>query len=364
MDTASGLKVIFSQQFAGSLTSGAFSADDKYIAVSEFLPRGACESISHAYILDEKYSSPWIPNNPIVQTSEVEHLAFTSEKMALITASMEGKFCIWEVPGLSQRGWPLALPGIGAALRIRSFSSSKSADVIVAAAWDKAYVWRIKPEMEVSLLSIKIDLGVGTFLESNRAVLNNPKTMVLTSSQYTAIWDSRNGTKIGSNIPRAPGWAIADFDPSGACAVVGASDGSALVWDINNNRVASRWKPHTGPILCASFSPDGKFVLTASENGTARIWDYRRQELIGNEMQMFGEVQKALFSPDGSYVLTGSGVHTVDAPHKLALWRASSGDLLAEQTSTSAFSALSFSSDGRRILAATRRGLMSVYAAP
>jgi WD40 repeat protein len=107
---------------------------------------------------------------------------------------------------------------------------------------------------------------------------------------------------------------------------------------------------HSSIIITARFSPDETLVVTASGDGTAKLWDAETGEALRTMAGLVGAVINAEFSPDGTRILT------------MSLETASVWDLqgreLATLTSDSAslFTYVSWSPDGRYILACYRDG--------
>jgi len=111
--------------------------------------------------------------------------------------------------------------------------------------------------------------------------------------------------------------------------------------------------------MSAAFSSDGQRVLTASWDGTARVWDAETGRPIA-VLQEHGGLVSAAFSPDGRRVVTGSwGDETA------RIWDAETGRLIValeaheRPVSRSVYSrvgvsSVAFSTDGRRVVAASQ----------
>ena len=111
----------------------------------------------------------------------------------------------------------------------------------------------------------------------------------------------------------------------------------------------------TGSFNRAQWSPDGRRILTTSSDGTVRTWDAQ----TGRQLQVsirHENIRPVQYSPDGRQIATGSS-----GDEYVRAWNAESGAMLWERRIYNRVegSSISYSADGRRIIAVTNRP--SVY---
>jgi WD40 repeat protein len=161
-------------------------------------------------------------------------------------------------------------------------------------------------------------------------------------------------------------WSVA-FSPDGKQVLTGGTDDTAILWDAATATVLRRFKGHKGYFKTVCFSRDGKSILTGSNDDTAILWNAatgaKRREFKGGD----GSVD---LSPDGRLVLMGSRKKTATLSDAATgqMVRRFEGDPVtrrrrleaAEKQSPfvwwstvqrqSAFEAVAFSADGKRVL--------------
>jgi uncharacterized protein YcbK (DUF882 family) len=65
----------------------------------------------------------------------------------------------------------------------------------------------------------------------------------------------------------------AALSPDGTEAVVGGSEGAAVLYDLSAGEVRHRLGGHRGPIRAVAFSPGGALVITGGADGRVLVWD-------------------------------------------------------------------------------------------
>ena len=159
----------------------------------------------------------------------------------------------------------------------------------------------------------------------------------------------------------------AGFSPDGLKIITASGDHTAALWNANDNQLLFSL-PHDAAVQAAVFSPDGQRAVTADSDGLARVWRVADGQMIATLSGNGLRINTVVFSPDGGQIVTAGRDHTA------RLWNGLSGELLfilgdvhepsADINNMSIYDDVneaSFSSDGRRIVAANKDGTASVW---
>lgn len=99
--------------------------------------------------------------------------------------------------------------------------------------------------------------------------------------------------------------------------LTGGSDKTAILWDLTSGRIIRLFEGHSGFIESVAFSFDSKFIITGSWDKTAILWETE----TGRKLQIFEgntyHIDSVCISNNGKIVLTGS--------HEAILWEAATG---------------------------------------
>ena len=93
------------------------------------------------------------------------------------------------------------------------------------------------------------------------------------------------------------------FDPSGKSFVTLGPGHLARVWDVETGRTKSTLIGHTGRIDAATFSPQGTFVVTASADRTVMVWDPATGRPLRTYAGHTGEVRAVAVNPRDTRLL-------------------------------------------------------------
>ena len=163
--------------------------------------------------------------------------------------------------------------------------------------------------------------------------------------------------------------ASVEFSREGARLASCSHDGTAIIWSTirwDAERTLRNPDPSTvygnGIVADVAFSPDGKTLALASREGTIQLWDVAAGTLQALLKGHSSAVCAIAFSPDGLTLASGSTDQTVrlwNVETRRELMQLDPGRVdLGEVTS------LSFSSDGKHLLAGGRNDTAVWSAAP
>jgi WD40 repeat protein len=181
------------------------------------------------------------------------------------------------------------------------------------------------------------------------AIYNPAGSWVLTSGgDGTArIWDAATGSEIRVLRGHTAWVNTAVFDPSGQLVVTASGDKTARIWEAATGRALQILRGHDGEVHTAVFSPDGHQIITSSEDGTARVWETATGRLLLSLSGHRGAVTSAAVSSDSRWILT------VGADRTARIWDATTGkSRLVIEDLSSPFPIAIFSPDSRFVVTA------------
>lgn len=157
------------------------------------------------------------------------------------------------------------------------------------------------------------------------------------------------------------------FNPDGTKIATAGPDRQVRVWDRSGRQVLSlphKWTTYYAP-GAVEFSPNGAMLVTAAKRipGVAVFWDAAGREMghTGAHSAM-SYVSLVRWSPEGSVVATLASVGTGGTDSSSCrLWRADTGELVAELKHEMAIHDVQFSSDGTRLCTGGQDKLARVW---
>jgi WD40 repeat protein len=172
------------------------------------------------------------------------------------------------------------------------------------------------------------------------------------------LYDVRAGRLVATLDMKKSGDVTAlAFAPGGkllAAAASGVDPSKVLLWDVAGRKVTAELTEQTLGVSSLAFTADGKTLVSGLRDRVS-LWDVRARKLRGTIVSPQKDVTCVAVTPDGRLVATGSRDRTV------VLWDAATGKARATLWGhAGVLASLSFSADGRLLLAATR-GLKGVH---
>ena len=212
-------------------------------------------------------------------------------------------------------------------------------------------------------------------MNHNESVASPDRTRLVLLSQSNAIVNTETGDIFG-NLVSSPYLARVAFSPDGLKIVArqetskDSPDFTVTLWDVGTGRLIGT------PTQCKRgrderkhlsevFSPDSTRLLVAPSENVLQILDTRSGMVIGPAMHHTGSIQSAAFSPDGARIVTFDHVHVGEPTDKSSMFTVDSGiwEVITGKKIAGPFpelwpiftqeEQLSFSTDGKRLLAAS-----------
>jgi WD40 repeat protein/tRNA A-37 threonylcarbamoyl transferase component Bud32 len=165
------------------------------------------------------------------------------------------------------------------------------------------------------------------------------------------LWEVPGGRPLGDQFGQAGRGALT-FAPDGKTLVIG--EGALSCWEVETRRRLWGPKPVALPLAGPQFRPDGQAILTVSRDSLLRL-DAATGDTRAATPITLGSLQtRAAFSRDGRWLLTGAG----DGAARL--YDTATGQARGEPLRhADAISALAFSPDGESFVTGTRGGAVT-----
>jgi WD40 repeat protein len=173
--------------------------------------------------------------------------------------------------------------------------------------------------------------------------------VVIRSGDQLVAYETATCKEVGQlkDVPQSVHAAV--FSDDERFVALGGEESTVFVWDLRAGRMFATLKGHQSGISAMTFSRDSSMLVTGSVDGTVRRWDMRTSDTPA-VLPYRGAVTNLAWERNGKLLaIGGSGdvtdvvpVHVYDA----------AGTHIAELAAAGRVSSLSFSQDGKRLLAA------------
>jgi RNA polymerase sigma factor (sigma-70 family) len=272
--------------------------------------------------------------------------ALTADGKALATWD-RGSFVLWSTATGKEIGTSKHQGGNS---YVGAMAFSPDGKFLAAAMQDReasVVIWEVGTQKQQIALTQRVD----DFL----SVAWSPDGKVLAAghdSGWVGLYDVQASKLIATLDMKDSGDITAlAFAPDGktlAAAGSGGDPSKVLLWDVASRKVTAELKEQTLGVSALAFTADGKTLVSGLRDRVS-LWDVSARKLRRTIVSPQKDVSCVAVTPDGTLVATGGTDKTV------VLWDAATGKAratLGGQAGTPI--SLSFSADGRLLLAVTR----------
>lgn len=301
-------------------------------------------------------------------------LALSRDNQWLVTGSIDGTACLWEVasgkPVRIFRGhtrWNdsgkdlLGTWTISAAGWVTSVAISPDGNFLATGSFDKtARLWDLATGKQIRVFPHSSQVHCV-------ALSRDGKWLVTAAGQTAHLWDLASAREIRTFRGHTKDILSLAVSNDGKRLATGGNDSTARLWDMDTGKEIFTFREPSAPgslrhVLRAAFrepeneinsvalSRDGKWLATGSEDHTARLWDLE----TGKEIRAFrghsDRVCTVALSGDGQWLVTGSLDHTA------RLWDLATGKEIRVFKVAHAGETLAISEDGKWLVLAEDSG--------
>jgi len=297
----------------------------------------------------------WQPDGNILarwstdaHTQEINSLALSEDGNTLLSASVDGKIVVWDVPSGTPR---LTFSGHEDAVNVVVISPD--GQQALSASCYKRSVENACTRSQILLWKIADGTIVRDLREHRREVLSlafapDPRYALSGSADNTVIyWNLQTETVLRRLVDHTDWVNGVAFSPDGRYALTASSDSRILLWDINGGNPIQTLNGHLDGVTSIAFSPDGQHVLSGSKDNTLILWDLASGTTVLHLIGHQDDITSAAFSPNGQHVLSASLDTT------LRYWDLQDTTSRLLTLEEGVFQAAAFSPDANYVLGAT-----------
>jgi WD40 repeat protein len=293
-------KSVFQKTF-GSISSVAFSPDEKFLATSD---------TNGEICLWREFADGEQLLNLTGHKSWVRTVAFSPDGRTLVSCSTDRTIKLW---GLETGQCLKTLRGHQG--RIWSVAFSPDGQTLVSGSDDQT----------VKLWNVRTGECLKTLRQHGAAiwaVAFSPDGQTLVSSsedQTVNLWEVDSGQCLKTLRGHTDWVCSAAFSPDGQTLVSGSYDKTVRLWDVSTGECLKTLRGHTGRIWCVAFSPPGNVLASGCESQMVKLWDAITGKCLNTLQGHTGRIWCVTFSPQGQTLASGCDNQTVK------LWDVSTG---------------------------------------
>ena len=278
---------------------------------------------------------------------------FSPDGSKLVSTSLED-IIVWNVADGKKR---FSLTGHTQPVNAAVFSPDGTR--IASASSDKSIkIWDVASQREIMTL-----LGHTDEVSDVRFSPDGSRLLSASYDKTVKIWDASTGVELYSLRGSGGALSTAAFSPDGGKAATSSADREITVWDltVKPDDFPIAWRPKD--IQAISLSADRSIVLAATKKEIT-AWDVKNQKKLcsieaeskatGRLLDQTSNLNAAAISPDGTKAVTASNV--------IRVWDLSSQtELFALTGHKGEVNAVSYSTDGARIVSASDDGTVKLW---
>jgi serine/threonine protein kinase/WD40 repeat protein len=149
------------------------------------------------------------------------------------------------------------------------------------------------------------------------------------------------------------------FSGDGSILASGCHDGSIYIWNVADGHLERQLKEHEHSVTSLAFSPTGSLLASTSwQDRVIKIWNPRTGALVTTLSGYVHPQTRVTFSPNGKTLASGGG----DGIRLWSIATLSQIALLSDGT-LSSYGSLSFSSDGKTLIASDAESRLHLWRA-
>jgi WD40 repeat protein len=313
---------------------------DGFVLAVAFSPNGEVVATGS----EDQYVRFWMSESgmpigkPLRHRDPIMAVSFAPNGKLIITGSNDGTARLWRVD---------TTPQAAAVIRHDDFISavglSLDRTLLVTSGTDgTTRLWRTDSEKPIEIL-LRYDKRVYA-----AAFSPDGRLLVTGSDDKTArLWNTETGMPIGEPFRhKGTVWAV-DFSPDGNLLLTGSDDKTARLWQKDTGMPIGSPMAHEERVEALAFSLDGALAATADQGGAVQLWSTATGSRIHQLKTNEGPVSAVAFSHDSKFLLTAG------SSRSLRVWQLANEQELGYTQFEDWITAIAFSPDGQRIMAAT-----------
>jgi WD40 repeat protein len=168
------------------------------------------------------------------------------------------------------------------------------------------------------------------------------------------VYATSNG-KLLHQMKKHTDWVLAlEYSPDAVLLASGDRNGGLFVWEAYSGQEFYNLSGHRSAVTAVSWRADSDVLLSASEDGTIKLWEMQDGKQIKSWTAHDGGVLSAAFTHDGRVVSCGRD-------NLVTLWDAKNNKQRSLQITNDLPVRVTFSHDGKKVLATTFAGRVLVW---